>query len=270
MEQWLSAADPRSVLMVAPLALALAMARWLGLTLLLPVFSRTGIETLTRGGFAFAMSAPLVPEAFTVVSALDPFQSIWHIGLLAGKELCIGLVLGLILGIPFWGAEMAGEALDVQRGSAVGTIADPQGLNEASVLGTFFAITTIALFLLAGGIGVVASLVYDSFRLWPMANFVPSVAIGFETLILGLLSKLMLIGMLIAAPIVVVALCCDVLLGFVAKLAPQLNANILGAAVKSLVIAALFVVYARTFTEDLTDATLAIVTTLDTIEASGR
>lgn len=262
--------SPERLATLLPVAIGLAMARWLGLALVMPVFSRTGVATLTKGGFAFAMAVPAIGQAYMAVLAAEPSRAFIDIPLLVGKELMVGFALGLILGVPFWGAEMAGEALDVQRGTAAGTLADPTGSNQASVLGTFFAITTVALFLASGGIRVIVSVVTDSYALWPVASLGPAMPLGWETILLGLLGRLMLVAIVLAAPIVLAALLTDVFLGFIGKLAPQLNTHLMGAALKSLVLSVFLVLYAQVFSLDLLNATLGLKETIPALEATGR
>jgi type III secretion protein T len=244
--------DPLSSLGDGVVALGLIMARWLGLTLLMPVFSRTGMTGVVRGGFAFAMALPLFPVGMGAVSALDPARALVDVVTLALKEGCIGLALGVLLGAPFWAAEMAGEFLDLQRGGSGNPLPDPEGLNQATVLGTLFVIAGIGLFLIGGGVDVIAGAVYDSYRLWPLASLAPDLGAASGELFVGLLQKMMVIALSVAAPLAIVTVASDILLGFIAKLAPSLNAYQMGAAIKSLLIAGLMPLYAQFFLGDLT------------------
>jgi len=246
-----AAHDPFQGLEQMVLAMGLLMARWMGVTILLPVFSKTGLTGITRGGFAFAMAVPLLPMGLGSVQALDPARASIDLVLLALKEGAVGIAIGALLGVPFWAAETAGAFLDVQRG-AQGQESDPSGLDQSTVFGTFFAIVSIALFLIAGGIDVIASAVYDTYRVWPLASVAPTVEGGAGDAFVGLMDKIMVIALAVSAPLCIVALVSDILLGFIAKLAPQLNTNQLGAGIKSLIFTALIPVYAQFFLGDLT------------------
>jgi type III secretion protein T len=243
--------DPLASLGDGVLALGLVMARWLGLTLLMPVFSRTGMTGIVRGGFAFAMALPLFPVGMGAVTGLDPSRALVDIVTLTLKEGCIGLALGVLLGAPFWAAEMAGEFLDLQRGGSGNPLPDPEGMNQATVLGTLFVIAGIGLFLIAGGADVMAGAVYDSYRLWPLADLAPNLTRASGEVFVGLMQKMMTIALSVAAPLAIVTVASDILLGFIAKLAPSLNAYQMGAAIKSLLIAVLMPVYAQFFLGDL-------------------
>ncbi len=239
------------MLTVMPLATGLAMVRWLGATLLLPVFTRTGVTRLLRGGVAFAMAVPAIPAAYQTVDAIEPARFFMEVVLLTTKEFGVGVALGLLLGIPFWAAELAGSTLDVQRGSAVGTLADPEGASQSSILGTFFMIISIALFLAAGGMDIVVSVIYDSYLLWPLGAMAPDAAIAADEVFVGLLQKMTVMAVILCAPLIVANMLSDLLLGFVARLAPQLHIDQIGAAVKSLLLAALMVIYATFSGEEM-------------------
>jgi len=246
------------ILTMLPVGLGLSMARWVGMMSVSPIFSRMGATSLIRAGFAFAMAAPMVPGTVGMMDALHADHLFVEMAILSGKELCVGVALGVITGIPFWGAEMAGEVLDVQRGTTAGTIADPQGMNQASVFGNFFGILSVALFLVSGGIDIVAGVIYDSYRLWPIDFLGPNFDIPVEEIFIGLLQKLMTIAVVVCAPLVIAMMSGDALLGFTAKLAPQLALDQLGAAVKSLILTAMMVVYCLVFPDDLTHATFKL------------
>jgi type III secretion protein T len=243
--------DPLHGLGDGVLALGLAMARWLGLSLIMPVFSRTGMTSVVRGGFAFAMALPMLPAGLGAVAGIDPSRAFVDIVVLALKEGCVGIALGVLLGTPFWAVEMAGELLDLQRGGSGNPQPDPEGMDEATVLGTMFIIAGIGLFLIADGIDVIAGAAYDSYRLWPLASVTPRLTDASGTVFVDLLQKMTTIAVSVAAPLAIVTLVSDLLLGFIAKLAPSLNAYQMGAAIKSLVLALLMPLYAQFFLGDL-------------------
>lgn len=244
--------DPLRGLAEGIVALGLCMARWLGLTLIMPVFSRTGLTGLVRGGFSFAMSVSMLPMGIGTIAGLERSTALVALVALTFKEWTIGLAIGLLLGVPFWAAEMAGDFLDVQRGTAGGSgMSDPQGMNKASVIGSFFAIVSVALFLIAGGVDIIAAVVYDSYKLWPMSALAPSLREDSVEIFVGLLQKMMVIAVSIAAPLAIATIASDILLGFIGRLAPSLNSYQMGAALKSLILAAMMPLYAWFFLSDL-------------------
>lgn len=248
---------PLQELAEAIVALALCMSRWLGLTRIMPVFSRTGLTGLVRGGFSFAMALPALPLGMAALNGLEREDALVTLVLLGIKELLIGVALGLVLGMPFWAAEMAGEFLDVQRGMGGGTgQTDPQGMSQGGVIAAFFSIVAVALFLVAGGVDIIAGAVYDSYRLWPLAELGPRVDDATLSLLVGLAHKMMLIALSVAAPLAITTLASDFLLGYIARLAPSLNSYQMGMAVKSLILALMMPLYAHFMLKDLSTVML--------------
>lgn len=260
--------DPLRGLGEGVVALGLCMTRWLGLTLIMPVFSRSGVTGLVRGGFSFAMAVPMLPVGMGTIASLDQSGALMVLVLLSAKEWIVGMGLGLLLGLPFWAAEMAGELLDVQRGMAGGSAqADPQGMNKTSMIGTFFAIASVALFLVAGGVDIIAGAVYDSYRLWPMGDLAPTIRPESVQVFVDLLHRMTLIAVSIAAPLAIATMASDFLLGFIGRLAPSLNSYQMGAALKSLILAVMLPLYAGFFINDLTGTVLSLKNTVRELEA---
>ncbi|SUC25231.1 type III secretion system protein SpaR [Providencia rustigianii] len=66
-------------------------------------------------------------------------------------EICIGIVLALILGLPFMIANIIGELIDTQRGETISSIVDPASGSEASELAVFISYIVCMVFLAQGG-----------------------------------------------------------------------------------------------------------------------
>src|SRR5262249_58328869 len=99
--------------------------------IVMPAFTRLGATGLLRGGIALTLAFPLVP---LVAQALAGEQlTVAAIAILLLKELTVGVVIGLVLGVPFWAAEAAGDVLDLQRGSASASLPHPSGTPQRTV-----------------------------------------------------------------------------------------------------------------------------------------
>src|ERR1700733_1718045 len=134
-------------------ALGLAMARMTGVVLVLPVFTRLRMTGIVRSGGAFAFSIPVMPHMLTAFG--DTLPGVLELTGLMVKELFLGVLLGVLFAVPFWGAETAGNIIDQQRGAFSTFLGDPSGMEEASVVGTLFVLVLISLFLMVGGLDLV-------------------------------------------------------------------------------------------------------------------
>ena len=152
--------------------MALAMARGMGMVIIFPVFVRTGITGILRSAVVIAMALPLLPYVIAEVDKIGDPGPLFMTGVLL-KEGFIGFLLGLALGIPFWGLQSAGDVIDFQRGSIGANISDPSQTSEASVTGTFLVLTMITLFFVIGGMMIVIEMLYQTYAIWPIFDFSP-------------------------------------------------------------------------------------------------
>ena len=223
-------------------AAAIAVSRALGMIMLTPAFTRLGLSGMIRSAVAFAISIPLIaPVAETLSTAGQPTS--FDLAGLVVKEMVVGGLIGLVFGIPFWAAEVAGDLIDLQRGSTMSQILDPMGGSETSVTATLLTISLLALFFMSGGFMMLLDGYYHSYDLWPATSFVPVIEPGAMSAVLVVLDRIMQIGVVLIAPLVIALLIADIMLAFVSRMAPQLHVFDLALAVKNLLFSLLMVVY---------------------------
>ena len=117
--------DPFKPLEPYIFAAAFALARMLAMMAVFPVFDRLGVTGFVRNSIAVVISIPLIPM---IAAHLEGEQlSLGLITALILKEVIVGLVVGLVLAVPLYAAEAAGDILDLQRGSSSATLSDPLG-----------------------------------------------------------------------------------------------------------------------------------------------
>ncbi len=223
------------------LAYGVALGRPLAMISLNPVFTRAQIGGLLRGAIATALAVPMVPR---LAAALPPDLQAVPLLLLTVKEAAVGAAIGLLLGVPFWALDVAGDVLDAQRGATQGRLNDPAGFEDVSITGTLLVVTGIALFVLTGGLEMLASLLYGSWEIWPPLAALPALAAQTPVLLLGVLDRITRQGLLLAVPPVLAMLLADVSLMVIAKLAPSLRVDDLALAVRNAVFIAFVPLYA--------------------------
>lgn len=224
------------------LAMAFGLARFSGLMLLMPLFSRVRLTGLLRNALGLGFAVPAIPM---IVSVLDRSEmtTTFVIAYLM-KEVIVGLTIGLAMGVPFWAAEAAGDILDLQRGSTLGSLIDPMMTHETSATGTLLTIVMVALYLAAAGLEITLHSVYASYDLWPIDRFLPIFSSDTGAIFLGLLDRIFSMALTMVFPLVICILLSDIVLAFVARASPQLNVFALSLIVKTLVFSLVFVLYA--------------------------
>jgi type III secretion protein T len=223
------------------IATGFALARMAGLISIMPAFTRIGLTGILRGATALALALPVVPM---VVAALAGERlTITIAAALLFKEVIIGLVIGLVLGVPIWAAEAAGDVLDLQRGSTAAGLLDPLATVEEGITGTLFGLIMVALYFGAGGLRLTLRTVYDSYALWPAAAVFPTLTPAASQFFIRLLDNVVTMALVLVAPIMIFLLLSDLLLGLVSRAAPHLNVFALVLSVKNLVFALLLALY---------------------------
>lgn len=227
-------------------SLSVVQARLAPLFLLMPFMNRAMVPRTVM--FAVAAGVGLL-----VLPVLPLHADAWPSGLaligLIVKEAAIGLVLGFLVAIPFWAFEAAGFVIDNQRGASMAATVNPMTGHDSSPLGIAFNFAFITFFLSTGGINLLLSLIYDSYRFWPPLDFWPQLGFDAAELILVQLNRLMLLALLLAAPVLVAMLMSELGLALVSRFAPQLQVFFLAMPIKSALALFVLVVYASTLFE---------------------
>lgn len=153
--------------------------------------------------------------------------------LLVIKEVLIGLSLGFIIQLIFSSIEMAGQIVDFQVGFSMGAMFDPGIGIQGSNYGRVYYWLALSLFFLTDMHHVVIDNLINSFALVPLNKGI----IGGQTIdgIMLLFVEVFKISILLAAPLVLVALVTDCVLGIISRSVPQINVLMLGMPMKILI-----------------------------------
>ncbi|EOS94412.1 type III secretion system export apparatus subunit SctT [Erwinia tracheiphila] len=156
------------------------------------------------------------------------------------KESVVGLILAMTLSVPFWIATVVGEILDNQRAATISDSIDPVNGTQSSILSGFFSFAFSAIFFANNGMYLLMEALSQSYVVFPRGDDL----IGFNWQEAGrLLDILMQTSILLAAPVLIVLMISEVMLGIFARYCPQLNPFSLSLAVKSCVAFIIFLFY---------------------------
>jgi type III secretion protein T len=204
--------------LIAPLLLATP--RILAAVTIAPLFPASLFPTLLRNSVVVALALGVYPHmAASLPQALDLVG--WLV--IAAKEVLIGLLIGLAVGTLVWVFESVGAMIDFQVGFSNSAFFDPFGGHEAGPITGLMARLAIVLFIAAGGLNVLTTLLYESFRLWPVASFYPQVDISLAELGTESVGSLAQLIVRVAAPAVLLLVLVDLAFGLVSRMVPQLN-----------------------------------------------
>lgn len=239
-EAWLLSRAPE----VLFLSLLFSAARPLAFIFILPLFTRFGLQQgLIQGGILVAFAAPVFPGVSADLQALPPLPVVEIAGLLA-KELLIGAILALILGLPLWAVVAAGDIIDMQRGASMGTLVDPSTGEETTLTGTLFFLVT-ALVLISSGwfTEVLLSTLYDSYTGWPVLTGLPPLNPEAGAEALGLLNALLRTGIILSIPILAPLLLAELALALAGRYTQQINVMFVAMSLKQVIYILILPIY---------------------------
>lgn len=206
----------------------LVAGRIAGVFVSMPVFGHRGVPVAVRAGAILLTSLVLLPMVAPppagMPSELPPYAAMF------AREVVFGLAMGFVVALVFAAAEMAGQLLDVEMGFSMVNVIDPVFGQALPVIGNLFNLLAMLLFLLVDGHHTVLAALLESFRRVP-----PGLGgIGDAGLRIGLeeAAWVFMTAVKIAAPVLGVLFLTSVVLGLVAKAAPQLNIFVVGLPVK--------------------------------------
>ncbi len=211
-------------------AVAVTLPRIVTLLMVLPFFSGPMLSGTVRHGFTLLLAAFIAPSVGELPS-LTPGLVLT----LAGKEVLIGLLLGLGFGTLIWAAQGVGELIDLQTGSSNAAHFDPVAGHETGPTAQFLSWTVMTLFISAGGLLAVLAALVDSFVLWPAADLTPKLGAVLERFALHQGEHFFTTLIKLAAPVLTVLLLLEWGLGLVNRFVPQLNVFTMSQPIKSIV-----------------------------------
>jgi flagellar biosynthetic protein FliR len=127
---------------------------------------------------------------------------------------------------------MAGQLAGAQLGFSLAAIIDPQTNIETPVLSIFYQMIAMLIFLQLDVHHWILRAVVKSFGYFPAGTGMVSLAAARE--LLRGAGAMFLIGVQIAAPILLATMVIDVTIGFLSKASPQLPAMLIGISAKSM------------------------------------
>jgi flagellar biosynthetic protein FliR len=191
---------------------------------LLPFFGGIGIPNTVKAAMTIVLSLAVWP-ALSFDGVYMPNHP-FHMLLLLGGELLIGLALGLIVRILFAAVQMGGQILGFQMGFAMINVVDPMTGTSAAITSHFLYMTTLLTFLSLNGHLFLLSGLADSFSLIPPGGVVMDPLLG--TQMLDYAGQIFVLAVKIAAPVSAAIFLVDLALALVGRASPQMNVLILG------------------------------------------
>ncbi|PKM95725.1 MAG: flagellar type III secretion system protein FliR [Firmicutes bacterium HGW-Firmicutes-1] len=193
-----------------------------------PIFSNKNIPTIAKIGLAFFITTIVINviDVTTPIASTDPIG----FGIVLIKEFFVGWLIGMGAYMVFTILTLAGQFIDYQVGFSMVNVFDPLSQIQLTITGTFYYYMVLLMILLTNTYHFFIKAMIKSFELIPIGQMVLSSSL-YDSFV-GFMNELLLISMQIAAPFFFVMLLTDVVLGILARTAPQMNLFVIGFPIK--------------------------------------
>ena len=202
----------------------LIMFRTGALFMTVPIFGHISIPRILRVWLILILSFLIFPSA--VVSEIRPPATTFHLAVVILTEFAIGFAIGFAVIILFAAIQFAGHMIGLQMGLAVASVMDPMSAERISIIGEFYYLFSLLVFLLINGHHFVIEALVRSFELIPVGGGMFEGGLG--EYILDLTGNLFIVAVKLAAPVIITLFIVNVVFGIVARTVPQMNVFIVG------------------------------------------
>lgn len=199
-----------------------------GLMTFAPFLGTRVLPGRMKAGLTVAITVLLVPSFSPrpVPSSLTSWLEI------AMSEAALGILMGLSVQMVFDGFQLAGQVAGVQMGFALENMFDPTTNATTPVLSVFYQTIAMLIFLQLNVHHWMLLALGQSFRLVPVGTVVAGMPAARE--ILRAAESMWVIGVEIAAPVLVATMAVDLALSFLSRIAPQVPVLLVGLSVKQM------------------------------------
>ena len=189
--------------------------------MLAPAFGGTHIPVPVKVGLTVLIAVGLLP-AVVVPRDLPELT----LSIVVAREAVIGLSLGFALRALIAGAEFAGHLTGQQIGFSYGATIDPQSGVRNNMLATLYASLATLGFLAINGHHAVLRALAQSYEALPIGGGALNASI--VSSVREILGLVFIVGARLAAPVIVVLLILEVIIGLISRTSPALGFMVIG------------------------------------------
>lgn len=244
---------------------ALIFIRVLGFMASAPIFKNTAIIPQHKIIFS-AIFAMIISSAYWKEQPNIDFH-LWFITLLALKEFLVGIIIGFAANAVFFAARFAGGMVDLEMGYQTGILFD-QTQTTPTLIGELKELTVLMIFIFLEGHLQMIETVFASFRAVPVSTF--EMSGSSVKLLINFAATVLILGIKMAAPVLVALFCTNLALALLARVAPQTNIFILSFQLKVFVgllvltvSMPLFIYFSKWALSSLQETTMQLIMTLN-------
>ena len=193
--------------------------RMSGFVLFNPIFGRSGVPGLFRGGFVLLLSW-MVYSVYGGAGIEVP-ATVLELGLKLLLELGLGFIFSVVMRFFFYIPDQAGQLIDTQMGLSMARTYDPTTQTQTTTTANLLNILAMMLFLAAGGHVTLLRIMLTSGEIVPFGR----IALGAEIAerMVELFAECSLLAVKLSLPILGAELMGQIGMGVLMKAIPQIN-----------------------------------------------
>ena len=204
------------------------LARVMGAMVFAPIFGNVTVTRRVR--IMLGIGVALILYAAYPYTPLNYTTFIGYTVIVV-KELVVGLTLGFTANMVLTIINAAGQFIDRELGFSMVSNFDQTFNTETTISAQFYSMLVMILMLVLNLHYYILSALSDSFTLIPLGNVTIDTGELYDTMI-GYITQYFIIALRISLPVLIAIMLLNVVLGVLAKTAPQMNMFVVGIQLK--------------------------------------
>jgi len=190
-------------------------------------FGHMSIPVTVKAGIILILTMIMTPMFFEDAPHIK-FE-VFNMFFLVFKEFLVGALLGFASNIVYWATRFGGGITDMDMGYQASLMFDSTA-GSPTLVGEFYAMGTLMIFLYLNGHHFLIEALFLSMKAVPITTF--AITEATLTLLFQTITAFMILGLKIAAPVMITLFNVNLSLTLLSKVAPQMNIFMLSFQVK--------------------------------------
>lgn len=205
----------------------LVFVRIASIVMIAPFFSNTQVPIKVKAGISLFLSLIVMNLVdYTAVS----YDGLLGYSILVLKEAITGVLIGIGSAVCLYILSFSGHMVDMEIGFSMAMEFDPTTQVQTTISSTLFSSLFMLLFLASDMHYYIIDALFDSYELIPIGGATFSASL--YQIFVKYVTDYFVIGFRIILPVFVCTLILNVILGILAKVAPQMNMFVIGMQLK--------------------------------------
>ena len=229
------------------IAFALVFLRVIAFIFSMPVIGTSSVPSPVKVLLSLVLAMLLFPvlklQNFDLIKIGD------QIVFLAGREIFVGLFLGYMMRMFFFAIGIAGEIVGISSGAAQAQLFNPAMGSHSNIFEQFYTVMATLFFFGLNGHHMFLNGLAKSFELVPIADTAIN-SKAFTTVTIGF-QAILVMGVKIAAPVMIAILVTNLAMGVLGRAVPQINVFMTSSQVTFLVTIFILIITVPFFVEEM-------------------